>query len=376
MPSLGIFVAERLRHLIMSDAVSATVVAPVPWFPFKGSRFGAYGAWARMPHEESFEGNRVIHPRYPLIPKVGMTAAPLLLASASYRAIRSIFGDLDGFDLIDAHYFYPDGVAAAMLGRWFRKPVVITGRGTDLNLIPRYHLARRQIQWAMRNARGLVTVSEALRGRLIELGASPDKVKTLRNGVDLQKFRPLPRDQIRRDLGIEHPTLLSVGHLIERKGHHIAIESLTHLPEFQLIIVGSGPMQEELKNQAIRMNVVDRIRFVGAVNHSELLRYYNAADCLVLCSSREGMANVLLESIACGTPVAATAIWGTPEVIGSPDAGVLMEDRSAQSLAKAVHRLFESYPGWQRTRRWAEKFDWGATTEGQLSLFEACLADR
>ena len=373
MPRHGIFVAERLRHLLATGEADSTIVAPVPWFPWRAERFGTYGAFSRIPGEEVFEGRSVLHPRYPLIPKVGMTLAPMLLAAASYRAIRQAFGDLDDFDLIDAHYFYPDGVAAALLGQWFDKPVVITGRGTDLNLIPRYGLARRQIQWAMKQAAALITVSEALRQRLIELGAPPDKVTTLRNGVDLEKFRPLNREKLRQALGTKRKTLLSVGHIIERKGHHIAIDSLTKMPDVDLVIAGDGPLEKSLKEQATRQGVADRVRFVGALDHSELVRYYNAADCLVLCSSREGMANVLLESIACGTPVAATAIWGTPEVIAEPAAGVLMKERSGAALADAVNCLFAVHPGREATRSYAERFSWQQTTDGQLRLFTQAI---
>jgi len=369
MPRSGIFVAERLRHLLAADSVRATVIAPVPWFPLKSSAFGGYATFARVPAEEAFADIPVFHPRYPSIPKVGMSLAPVLLAAASRRAIRRTIGDLGQFDLIDAHYFYPDGVAAALLGRWFGVPVVITARGTDINLIPEHRIPRRQIKWAMRNAAALVGVSEALAGRLIELGAGPDKVSVLRNGVDLQKFRPLDRESVRSKLGIARTTLLSVGNLVELKGHDIAIEALEAMPDRNLIIVGAGPLRSTLEEQARKAGVADRVRFVGAMDQSELVRYYNAADCLVLCSSREGLANVLVESLACGTPVVATAVGGNPEVIRDPAAGVLMGARTPEALVASLERLFADYPDRETTRTYARRFSWSATTEGQLRLF-------
>jgi glycosyltransferase involved in cell wall biosynthesis len=370
MPRHGIFVAERLRHLLATGEVESSIMAPVPWFPWRSEKFGSYGAFSRVPKKDVFNGRQVSHPRYPLIPKVGMTLAPALLAAASYRAIRRSFGSLDDFDLIDAHYFYPDGVAAALLGRWFDKPVMITGRGSDLNLIPQYRLARRQIRWATRQAKALVTVSGALGQRLIELGAEREKVSVLRNGVDLNKFRPLDRDFIRKDLDFRRKILLSVGNLVALKGHDLAIESLSDLQEAELVIIGSGPLENHLRNLARTRHLEDRVRFVGTLSQEELVRYYNGADCLVLCSSREGMPNVLLESLACGTPVVATPVGGNVEVITSKAAGVLMHDRSAGALVAAVRNLFAGEPDRMKTRDFAKKFDWSDTVSGILQLFE------
>jgi glycosyltransferase involved in cell wall biosynthesis len=279
------------------------------------------------------------------------------------------------FDLIDAHYFYPDGVAAVMLAREFGLPVSITARGTDLNLIPRYTVPRRWIAWAARHADGLVTVCEALKRELVELGIAPERVRVLRNGVDLRLFRPVDRKDARAKLGLTGPTLLSAGALIPRKGHDLAIEALGRLPGFRLLIVGDGPMRGELKALAERLGVADRVGFVGAVAHERLPEIYSAGDALVLASSREGWANVLLEAMACGTPVVASDVWGNGEVVASAAAGSLMTDRTPAALAEAVLRLFASPPSRAATRAYAEAFSWDATTEGQIELFEEMVAD-
>jgi glycosyltransferase involved in cell wall biosynthesis len=117
------------------------------------------------------------------------------------------------------------------------------------------------------------------------------------------------------------------------------------------------------------LGVAERLQFVGVVPQTELKWWYSAADALALCSSREGWANVLLEAMACGTPVIATNIWGTPEVVSTPHAGVLMAERTGTGLVEAWTRLFARYPARQETRRHAETFSWDATTQGQLNLF-------
>ena len=192
----------------------------------------------------------------------------------------------------------------------------------------------------------------------------------LRNGVETAVFHP-PEDRAaaRAALGLTCPTLISVGLLIERKGHHRAIEAMTSLPGYALLIVGEGPEHARLAAMIERLGLADRVRLLGSRPHAELPALYGAADALVLASSREGWANVLLEAMACGTPVVASNIWGNPEVVRSPAAGLIIESNTAEAIVAAVHRLFADPPDRAATRAYAEQFSWNATTEGQLALF-------
>ena len=368
-PNHGIFVETRLRYLLASNKAASRVVAPVAWFPFKHPRFGTYARNARVPHSEVRHGIDVQHPRYALLPKVGMELAPFMMAQSVKPAIGRIIDEGYDFDAIDAHYFYPDGVAAVMLGKYFNKPVVITARGTDINLIPQFRLARKQILWAASKAQGIITVCNALKDEMVQLGVAAGAITPLRNGVDLQRFQPGDRDAARAALGLHHFTLLSVGVLDARKGHDLAIKALMLLPDVRLMIAGAGPQRRTLEALAMHLGLAARVTFLGAVAQTALSGYYNAADAMGLASSREGWANVLLESMACGTPVVASNVWGTPEVVTSPDAGVLMNERSPQGLAEAVNRLRANYPEHAATRRYAELYSWDDTTAGQLDLF-------
>ena len=372
-PNHGIFVENRLRHLVASGRVAARVLAPVPWFPSRHRAFGGYARYAEIPAEENRHALAIVHPRYLVVPKVGMSLTPLALFAAALPAVRRLAAAQD-FDLIDAHYAYPDGVAAAMLGRALGKPVVITARGTDVNLIPRHFVARRMIRWASSSAAAMITVADALKASLVALGVPADRITTLRNGVDLTLFRPQHRTAARQAYGFEGKTLLSVGHLIERKGHHHIIAALRRLPAFALAIAGEGPERGTLEALARQLDVASRVRFLGALPHDALPSFYSAADALVLASSREGWPNVLLEAMACGTPVIASNAWGNPEIVADPAAGVLMEQINADGVAEAVYRLFATPPSRVATRAYAERFSWDATTEGQLHLFNNILA--
>jgi glycosyltransferase involved in cell wall biosynthesis len=375
-PLHGLFVEQRLRKVLETGRAEARVVAPVPWFPFKAPRFGDYATFARVPAREVRHGLLVDHPRFVRLPKVGMSSAPLAMALGALATVRRIRAEGFDFDVIDAHYYYPDGVAAALLGRWLDRPVAITARGTDISLIPDYRLPRAQIRWAAARASANISVCEALKDELRILGIDPSEVRVLRNGVDLQRFRPLDRAAARHRLGLaDGRWLLSVGLLIERKGHDIAIKALRDLPGWSLLIAGAGELDATLRGLAADLGVSDRVRFAGGVPQSELPWYYSAADALVLASSREGWANVLLESMACGTPVVASSVWGTPEVVTERAAGVLMPERTPSGLVSALHMLLADYPDRAATRRYAERFDWDATTAGQLEIF-ARLAGR
>ena len=371
--SHGIFVQTRLRYLLASGQVESKVVAPVPWFPSADPRFGDYAHYIKVPAKETRFGIEVTHPRFLTIPKVGMSVAPFLLASAMKSEIGRIIDKGYDFDAIDAHYFYPDGVAAIMLGKYFNKPVVITARGTDINLIPQHLVPRKLILWAASRASGMITVCNALKDEMVALGIDGARITPLRNGVDLQLFQPGDRAALRTRLGLDDFTLMSVGHLIERKGHHIPVAALASVPNVRLLIAGDGPERKNLEDLARRSGVLDRVTFLGALPQSTLTEYYGAVDALVLASSREGWANVLLESMACGTPVIASNVWGTPEVVAAPQAGVLMRERTPAGMVKAVAALRANYPSHDDTRRYAEKFSWADTTQGQIDLFRRII---
>jgi teichuronic acid biosynthesis glycosyltransferase TuaC len=372
-PRHGVFVEERLRHLVDSGRITATVVAPVPWFPFRHQCFGPYATFAKVPEHEQRYGIHISHPRYPVIPKLGMNIAPSLMVRALLPVFQKLKASGTDFDLIDAHYFYPDGVAAVRLAKAMGKPVVITARGNDVTLIPHYRRPRQQIKWAAESAAAVVTVSQALKEKLAALGVNPEKITVLRNGVDLDRFGPRDRTAIRSKLGLKGLVWLTVGHLIERKGVHIALTALAKLPDVTLLIAGQGPEEARLRQLVARLDIATRVRFLGTIPHAELCDYYNAADTLVLASSREGMPNVALESLACGTPVLAAPFDGVTELLSAPEAGEIAEHRTAEAMVSAWLRLRERAPARAATRCHAEQLGWWPVVEAQQNLYASVM---
>ena len=372
-PQHGIFVETRLRKLAESGAVEARVVAPRPWFPFASPHFGRYALFAQQPREEMRHGLHVDYPRYLQLPKIGMGVAPLAMFTALLPVLRGQLRHGRDFDLIDAHYFYPDGVAAVLLGRALGRPVVVTARGSDLNVIAEHAVPRRWIRWAARRADGLVAVSHGLQRRFGALGVARERVRVLRNGVDPALFRPADRDTARRALGLSGPTLLAVGNLVPLKRHRMMVEALAGLPGIDLVIVGDGPERGAIERLARECRVADRVRLLGRLPQDRLPEVYSAADVLVLVSTHEGWPNVLLESMACGTPVIASGIDGIADIVASREAGRIVHEPNPDHLAAAIRDLLAAVPARAATRAYAERFDWQSTTEGQIALFrEIC----
>jgi len=379
-PNHGIFVENRMARVHATGRAEVTVIAPVPWFPSTAKVFGAYADLARVPAREERRGIRIEHPRYGTIPKVGMRVQPALYHAALARCARRLIEETGPFDLIDAHYFYPDGVAAARLADALDLPLTITARGTDINLIPTVsETATRAILAAANRAEASITVCEALRAEMIGLGADGARIHTLRNGVDLDAFRPPVADRaaLKHALDVpgDAPLAVSVGGLVERKGHHLTIDAVAATPGLHLRIAGAGPERDALAARIEAMGVGDRVRLSGSLPHAALADFYGAADLSILSSSREGWANVLLESMACGTPVVATDAWGTPEVVAAPEAGRLAT-RDAVDIGVQIARLMADRPDRAATRAYAERFSWDETVEGVLRVFGESVDSR
>jgi glycosyltransferase involved in cell wall biosynthesis len=245
----------------------------------------------------------------------------------------------------------------------------MTARGSDVTLYTGYAIPRALIRWASRACTRVITVSAALKRGLCDIGVDDHKVVVLRNGADLERFRPMDRRAAKKTLGIAGPLLLSVGNLVELKGHHLVVEAMSELRNVQLIILGEGPEKPGLLRLLRERGLEGRVRLAGNLPQDELVTYYNAADALVLASSREGMPNVVLECLACGTPVIATAVGGIPELLGSPAAGYLIHERSAAAIVDAYRKLAAHPWDHAATRAHAEHFGWAETVKGLLAVF-------
>lgn len=372
-PTLGVFIHQRMAHLARRPSNVVEVVGPVPYFP-SSLPISRWQPLSQIPKQEKIGELTVHHPRYLHLPRVSMPVQGLMMFLGSVRLVSRLHKDIK-FDCIDAHFVYPDGFAAALLGWVLNLPVVISARGTDINLYPSYRIIRPMIRWSLERATGIISVCQALKNVMVELGNAPDKIRVIGNGVDVRRFEALEQKEAREKLGlpVNAKIVVAVGSLIPRKGYHLLISAIAEIaqrqPRLFLYIAGEGDFRSALEALIREKGLGERVFLVGNRPNEELAWWYSAADISCLTSSREGWPNVILESLACGTPVVATRVWGVPEVIVSTDLGVLVEQNSA-SIAAGVESALNQQ--WDETK--LIRFARGRTWEDVAAEVEQYLA--
>lgn len=367
-PLAGIFIYERMRRV--GARLPVTVLSPTPYFP---------GQWVlrlldrnyRPPTPRRWRNGdtEISYPRFLAFPGLlrGMDARSIALCL--FPHVRRL-KENGGADVLDAHFAYPDGVAAALLADWLNLPYTITLRGSEPRLAqePGH---REQIGTAMRNATRVFTVSESLRRFAIELGAAESRTRTVPNGVDLDCFQPLDRARSRRSLGLPEngKVLITVGGLVERKGQHRVIdvlpELLTDFPDIHYVLVGGGSGEGDwtgrLEGLAREKGVSDRVHFLGQLQPEQLALPLSASDVFVLSSRNEGWANVLLEAMACGIPVVTTDVGGSREVVRNEDIGIVIPFDDRDALLAALRRALlaswdrEAILAYARANTWDDR---------------------
>lgn len=351
-PTAGLFIRERMFRV--ARVLPVTVVAPAAWFPFQGF----LRRWKPhfRPHvnaTETQEGIEVRRPRFLSVPGAFKWLDGFFLALCCLPTMLRLKRSF-GFTMIDAHFAYPEGYAATLLGRWLHVPVSITLRGTEVPLA-RDPRRRRRIIAALQNATRVFSVSESLKRHAIALGASGDTIMVVGNGVDMDKFHRLDRKVARQQLRlpVDAPVLVSVGALVERKGFHRVIECLPtlrkRLPGLRYLVVGgSGPEGDwgaRLRRDVIDLGLQECVVFLGILAPEDLHVPLSAADVFVLATRNEGWANVFLEAMACGLPVVTTDVGGNAEVVADEKLGILVPfgdpDRLAKALTDALTRKWD-----------------------------------
>ncbi len=376
-PRHGIFVENRLVKLIEFGEVLARVIAPVPWFPFTSNAFGEYARYAATPQQERRRGIDVAYPRYPMVPRVSTALQPALVAAAVARSAAHARDDGFDFDLLDAHYLYPDGVASATVAARFRKPLVITARGSDINVIAQMPQPRRRILEAARSASALIAVSAALKAKMVDLGMDAERIHVIRNGVDMSAYAPIEQALARESFGLAHGFVIaSVGNLVPGKGHDLVMRAIAGMDAVTLLIVGSGPQRASLGELARELGIGSRVRLIGELAPERMPAVYSAADLLVLASSSEGWPNVVLEALACGTPVVATDVGGVPEILTADVAGTIVAERTTETIAAAVGDRLARVADRAAVRAFASRFSWDEVVRQQTALYQRIAAER
>lgn len=380
-PNAGLFIRERMFRV--GREIPIVVVSPVPWFPFQSliRRFKP-GYRLLPPLIEVQQEVTVYHPRFFSMPYFFRSLDGFFMALGSVNLLKKLKKQF-AFNLIDAHFAYPDGYAATLLGRWFSVPVTITLRGTEVPLSKIPSRKNRMLK-ALASASRVFSVSDSLKQHVTLLGANGKKVKVVGNGVDLEKFSPVDQVDARGllDISPDAEVLISVGGLVERKGFHRVIEVLPGLlkshPKLIFLIVGGpspeGNMRPQLEEQVAQLNLQNHVRFLGALPPEELKVPLSAASLFVLSTSNEGWANVFLEAMGCGLPVVTTNVGGNREVISRDELGTVVPFGDSAALSEAIDSALGNQWDREVILRYAAENSWDNRIEILKKEFQQLLA--
>lgn len=363
-PNLGVFVRSRLRHL--AELADVKVVAPVPQIDYARSRISRRG----VPGHEWDGPIEIFRPGW-FYPPGGYAANSLLLFARLLPLAARVRARYD-FDIIDAHFAFPDGVAASLLARALRAPFAVTLRGNE-TMHAQYPQRRKLMAWSLRRAAAVIALSDELRQFALSLGVANERMRVIPNGIDAGIFYPRDQALCRRKHAVsaDAKVVLSAGSLIERKGHHRVIQALAELvakgSNARLLIAGGagreGRYEDELRKRVADLGLGAHVRFTGEVSPEELAELMCASDVFCLASSREGWPNVVHEALGCGLPVVATRVGAVPDMIPSTDYGFAVEVGAPLALENALGEALRK--DWDRRKisTWAQARTWSQTAQ-------------
>ncbi len=373
-PGRGVFNQQQFAEL--AKRCDLAVVAPVPWFPRAAWLRRLAPRWARsvqVPDAETIAGIPVHHPRYVVIPKIARALYGWLFFLGVRRTVQRLHQQAP-CDVILATWAYPDVFGAALLARRLRRPLIAKVHGSDIHLAARGPVRRRMIAWALRQADAVVAVSEPLRDAMVRFGVEPARIVIIPNGVDRERFRSRSRRDARAALGLapEGRRIVFVGNLAPVKGPDVLLAAMRRLPgDVRLSFVGDGPMQEYLQALAQSDGLNGRVEFAGRRPHPEIPLWLCASDVVCLPSRSEGCPNALLEALACGRPVVATAVGAVPTLLRSGECGLVVPPDRPAALAEALARSLEETWSPEQIRRAVLANGWEASAGRLAELLTA-----
>lgn len=378
-PGFGRFVSNQMRAVAARGDVDLTMISPIGIPPWPLSLREPYDRLAKIPELSDEVGIETHYLRFTTIPMIGGDSNPSRMAKAVLPLIRRMHAERP-FDLVDAQFFFPDGPTAAIVARELGLPMTVKSRGADVHYWGKRPAALEQMLQAAEQASGLLTVSKALREDMIALGMPADKIAVHYTGLDRERFHPIERGAARAlvsalpSLGIwtKGPLIVTPGALIPRKGQGIVLEAMVHLPEARLALAGSGEDEARLRAEANILGIADRVHFLGQIDHELLPQLLCAADVMVLPSASEGLANVWIEGLACGTPIVIPDIGGAREIVKDASAGRIVE-RKPEAIAAAVSDILADPPSQADVAEHVSRFSWGVNAENLVHFWRGVL---
>lgn len=339
---------NRAANIAISkmDNVKTEVVTPLPFsLPFK---FFPYSNLTKLPLIECCEEGKIHRPRflYMLPQKLFYS----VIGEFYKQSIpKYVLNNLSKHDIVHSHQSYPDGYGMIDLCEKWSVPLVIDIHSSDSVLTWLNHPSvNTKFMETLNYSSKIICISDSLRDMIKDLGINDEKIESVPMGVDTNKFKPRDKDRIKEEFKIkEKKIILFVGLLIERKGVNYLLESISLLEtsykeDFKIIIIGDGPEKSKLLNLSNKLNLKDKISFLGEVRGDELLKWYSIADIFVLPSLAEGRPIAIYEAMASECAVIATNVDGVPEQIKDGYNGFLVNSKDSIALSKRIKILLEN----------------------------------
>jgi teichuronic acid biosynthesis glycosyltransferase TuaC len=343
LPLLGLWAEGIVRSC--AKFCEMKVVSPVPYCPPLPGLPEAYARFRRIEPRRQDGFAEVFHPRF-LVPP-----GHRFHSLESFMYYWSVVGLADRirrefpFDLIHAHFVFPDGYVAAKLGQRYRVPVIITEQAAWHPWMENYPLVRRKALWAFEHCAFLVAISQAHRKTIAQYTGESSKLRLIPDSVDGSVFT-LPENGFRP----ANNQVLFVGVIRHVKGVDILVRAMRLLADrgrdLKLVLVGESFYEgyrrdyEQVRQLVREMGLESHMAFAGMQPIGELVRTIQQSALLVLPSRRESLGMVLAEALACGTPVVATRCGG-PEDIVNDRVGVLVPPEDPAALAEGIAQVLD-----------------------------------
>lgn len=266
--------------------------------------------------------------------KVRVLLVPFLLISLWFHLLKM----LPEYDIVHAHWLIPQGIVQS----FFKKPYIVTGHGGDVTSLNKGILKKLKVRCLLK-AKQVTVVSEHLKEKVQELVPEVEP-SVISMGVDTTKFGKQYYVPNYFNQG-EKKVILFVGRLAEKKGVTYLIEAMKQIDAL-LIIVGDGPLRQDLEKQAEKLEI-EKVRFLGGKTHEELKTIYASADIFVAPSvtakdgDQEGLPTTIMEAMASGLPVVASDSGGISQLIRDGENGLLCKEKSVEELGNTINSLLE-----------------------------------
>ncbi len=259
---------------------------------------------------------------------------PLFMLLYIYYTLKTV--KTEKIDLIHAHWIIPSGFVCSIVKQIIRKPLIVSVHGSDIALI-KNPLFKSIGKLILRSADIYTVNSTATKSSVLDVSKSNKDLMIIPMGVDLDLFKPSLK---RTNNSEKSSVILTVGRLDKNKGINYLINAMTRViskfSETKLIIVGDGPERDNLANQIKKLHLEENIKLVGAIKKKDLPEFYNKADLFVLPSLNEGLGIVLLEAMACGTPVIGSNVGGVSDIIINGENGFFIKPGDSKDIAEKI----------------------------------------